>query len=210
VDERTDEALLSAARSDPGAFGELYRRHVGRIVGFAAARCTTPDQVADLVASTFLVALERAGSFDPARGSALNWLFGIAARLAANQRRRHVREALANARFDARALLDEDDVERLVAQIEAASAASAVQHALRELPERHREVLLLVGSDELGSAAAGARAIGITQVAFRVRLVRARRALRAAMARHVAGADADPESAEPAPKAQLHLHQTVS
>lgn len=183
VDERSDEALLAAARSDPLAFGELYRRHVERIVAFAARRCRSPEEVADLVASTFLVALECAGNYDPARGEPLRWLFGIASRLSANQRRRSVRESIANARFDARALLDVDDIERLESEIHAASTVSLVRRALHELPERQREVLLLVGDDELGSPAGCARVLGISQIAFRVRLSRARRALRVAMER---------------------------
>ena len=182
-DERLDRALLAAARTDPEAFAEFYRRHVDRIVAFSAARVRSPDEVADLVASTFLVALDRAGNYDPDRGEAIRWLYGIASRLLANQRRRRVRESLANARFDARSLLEESDIERLESQIQAASTASLVHRVMQELPQRQREILLLVGADELGSSAGGAEILRITPIAFRVRLARARRALRAALER---------------------------
>lgn len=182
-DERLDRALLAAARTDPEAFAEFYRRHVDRIVAFSTARVRSPDEVADLVASTFLVALDRAGNYDPDRGEAIRWLYGIASRLLANQRRRRVRESLANARFDARSLLEESDIERLESQIQAASTASLVHRAMQELPQRQREILLLVGADELGSSAGGAEILRITPIAFRVRLARARRALRAALER---------------------------
>jgi RNA polymerase sigma factor (sigma-70 family) len=181
-DKRSDQALLLAARSEPQAFGEFYRRHVDRVVAFAAARVQSPDEVADLVASAFLVALERADSYDPARGEPVSWLLGITSRLLANQRRRRVREGLANRRFNARSLLDESDIERLEAQIDAASTASLVRQVIRELPGRQREILLLVSADELSSTAA-ANVLGISPIAFRVRLTRARRALRAAMER---------------------------
>jgi RNA polymerase sigma factor (sigma-70 family) len=183
-DQRSDAALLSLAPSDPGAFGEFYRRHVDRMVAFAVSRVQSPEEVADLVASTFLVALERASTYDPGRGEPMNWLFGIASRLLANQRRRRARESLANARFAAHCLLDESDIERLESQIQAASTASLVQRAIHDLPERQREILLLVGTDELASSTDGARVLGITPIAFRVRLARARRALRAVMERH--------------------------
>ena len=55
--------------------------------------------------------------------------------------------------------------------------------SLQELPQRQREILLLVGTDELGSSAGGAEILRITPIAFRVRLARARRALRAALER---------------------------
>jgi DNA-directed RNA polymerase specialized sigma24 family protein len=54
--------------------------------------------VADIVAATFLVALEKSDAYDPARGEPEAWLLGIAAHLLANQRRRLAREHLAKAR----------------------------------------------------------------------------------------------------------------
>jgi DNA-directed RNA polymerase specialized sigma24 family protein len=66
--------------------------------------------VADLVAATFLTALERSDSYDPAKGDPAAPLLGIAANLLANQRRRAVREQRARARLDARALLAPDDI----------------------------------------------------------------------------------------------------
>ena len=194
-DKRLDRTLLVVARADPEAFAEFYRRHVDRIVAFAAARVRSPEEVADLVASTFLVALDHAGNYDPARGEPIRWLYGIASNLLANQRRRRVRESLAHARFDARSLLEESDIERLESQIHAASTASLVQRAIQDLPERQREILLLVGADELGSSAGGAEILRITPIAFRVRLARARRALRSAMERSASGAAVDPGEA---------------
>ncbi len=64
---------------DREACAALYRDHVGRVTGFAARRLTSPAEVADLVAATFLVALERSDSYDPARGDPGAWLLGIAA-----------------------------------------------------------------------------------------------------------------------------------
>ena len=54
------------------------------------------------------------------------------------------------------------------------SADPAVTRALRALPERDREALLLVAWEDLTPARA-AEALGIAPVAFRVRLLRARR-----------------------------------
>jgi hypothetical protein len=55
-----DEDLLGRLSSDPAAFEVFYRRHVDRVVGFAAR------------------------SYDPQRGEPGAWLLGITARLIAN------------------------------------------------------------------------------------------------------------------------------
>jgi RNA polymerase sigma factor (sigma-70 family) len=170
---------------DRDTFAALYRENVSRVTRFAARRLFDAGEIADVVAATFLVALERTDSYDPEKGDSSAWLLGIAANLLANQRRRLVREELARARLDARALLSPDDVETLVAQMDASAEATRVRAAMESLAEPYREVLLLVGESSL-SPTAGAKAIGISQTAFRVRLLRARRALCRAMETNVA------------------------
>jgi RNA polymerase sigma factor (sigma-70 family) len=188
-----DRALLAAARSDPEAFAELYRRLVDRVISFAARRVSDPGDVADIVAATFLTALESAGGYDPGRGEPIGWLLGIASRLLANQRRRTAREGFARARLDARSLLDSDDIERLEARIDAAAQAASARTAMARLPARQREALLLIGEDGLTPAEA-ARVLGVSGATFRVRLARARRAVRAAMEPAAAPATGDPST----------------
>lgn len=159
---------------DRETFAALYRDHVGGVTGFVARRLTSPSEVADVVAATFLVALERSDTYDPAKGDPAGWFLGIAANLLANQRRRMVREQLARARLDARALLSPDDVEALVARMDASAEAIRLRSAMGTLSEPHRQVLLLAGEPSLSPAAA-AKAAGIGATAFRVRLSRARR-----------------------------------
>ena len=168
------------SRLDREAFAALYRDHVGRLTAFAVQRSSSPGEVADLVAATFLVAMEQADSYDPTRGDPAAWLFGIAANLAANQRRRAVRQRLATARLDARALLNPDDVDALLTRMEAVEGAAKARRALDTLPERQRRILIMAGEGSLDSAAAAA-GLGISPAAYRVRLSRARRALRRAM-----------------------------
>jgi RNA polymerase sigma-70 factor, ECF subfamily len=172
--------LLSRSRSEPEAFAEFYRRHVDRVIGFASRRVATPGDVADVVAATFLAALESAGSYDPRRGEPMSWLLGIAARLIANQQRRQAREGFAYARLEGRSLLDSDDFDRLEARIDATAQAAMARSALARLPATQREALLLVSEDGLSPAEA-ARVLGISGTAFRVRLARARRAVRTAL-----------------------------
>ena len=165
---------------DRETFADLYRDHVDRVTGFAVRRLSSPGEVADLVAATFLAALERSDSYDPAKGDPAAWLLGIAANLLANQRRRAVREQLARARFDARALLSPDDIETLLVRLDASVEADRLRAAMETLSEPHQRVLLLTSESSLSPAVA-AEALGISPTAFRVRLSRARRALRRAM-----------------------------
>jgi RNA polymerase sigma factor (sigma-70 family) len=190
---RDDRELLAALAEDAGAFEVFYRRHVDRIIRFAARRCTNPEEVADIVASTFVVVLTSSRTYQPDRGEPAAWLYGIAARLIANGRRRSGRERAAMARLSGYRLVEPDDLERLEERLDARSESRAMLRALPRLTAQHREALLLVGADGLSPKDA-ARVLGIRPAAFRMRLTTARRALRVAIAadedRHHTGAPA--------------------
>ena len=179
--EPTDEDLLGRLSFDPTAFEAFYRRHVDRVIGFAARRVSEPADAADLVAATFVTVLTAAGSYDPRRGEPTAWLLGITARLVANARRRRARESAAMARIAGRRLIDQSDIDRLEERIDAARSSQAVLAALSRLRPRAREALLLVGADGLSPAQA-ARVLGISPAAFRMRLSSARRTLDKAVA----------------------------
>jgi RNA polymerase sigma-70 factor, ECF subfamily len=179
--EPSDENLLRRLSSDPAAFEVFYRRHVDRVIGFAARRVTDPADAADLVAATFVTVLTAARSYDPGRGEPGAWLLGITARLIVNARRRKARESAALARIAGRRLLGPSDIERLEERIDAARSSQAVIAALDRLRPRSREALLLVSEAGLRPAEA-ARVLGISPAAFRMRLSGARRALDKAIA----------------------------
>src|SRR4029450_12479066 len=73
--ESDDELLASR---EPGSFAVFYRRHVEDLVAFFMRRTRTAELAADLTAETFAAALVARARFDPGRGSASAWLFGIA------------------------------------------------------------------------------------------------------------------------------------
>jgi RNA polymerase sigma-70 factor (ECF subfamily) len=204
--EPADEDLLRRLSSDPAAFEVFYRRHVDRVIGFAARRVTDPADAADLVAATFVTVLTAARSYDPGRGEPGAWLLGIAARLIVNARRRKARESAALARIAGRRLIGPSDIERLEERIDAARSSQAVIAALERLRPRAREALLLVSEAGLRPAEA-ARVLGISPAAFRMRLSAARRALDKA----VAAADAGPPREEPAnPVRSSRLKEAVN
>ena len=60
-------------------FEEIYRSNVGVVAAYFARRCREPQEVADLTSETIVRAASSFDAFDPRRGSARAWLFGIAA-----------------------------------------------------------------------------------------------------------------------------------
>jgi DNA-directed RNA polymerase specialized sigma24 family protein len=50
---RSDAALLAAARTDAGAFRELYDRYAERVLGYHLRRTRDEDAAHDLTAETF-------------------------------------------------------------------------------------------------------------------------------------------------------------
>jgi RNA polymerase sigma factor (sigma-70 family) len=162
---------------DPAALEAFYREHVEAVTRFVVRRVADPYLAADLTADVFLAAIDAAGSYRPDRGAPRAWLFGVARNVVASERRRAQRERLANARIEGRRLLDPDDVERMVQRIDAAAQARTLFAALASLPSVERAVFELVALDEL-SVSEAAAALGVRQVTARVRLHRARAALR--------------------------------
>src|SRR4051794_19574251 len=76
---RSDADLL--ARREPEDFGEFYERHVAAVTAYVARRSPRADLTFDLVAETFARALEHGARYDPRKGPAVAWLFGIARHL---------------------------------------------------------------------------------------------------------------------------------
>lgn len=173
----SDEDLLKRVATDAAAYEEFYRRNVDRITGFAARRCRTPHDVGDVVSATFLAVPGAAANFDPARGTARSWLYGIALHEVSAIKRRAATDHRLTQRLGGRRPLDHDEILELESQIEAARLAPRLSRALASAPPAERELFLLMLTDDLTPSEA-ARALGISPVAARVRLTRIRRRLR--------------------------------
>jgi RNA polymerase sigma-70 factor (ECF subfamily) len=91
MDESDADLLAATVRGDAEAFGRFYRRHEHRVLSYAVARCASAGDVADVVGETFLAALGSAARFTDDGGDAAPWLFGIARRVLAHQRRSFAR-----------------------------------------------------------------------------------------------------------------------
>ncbi|MFI9557106.1 RNA polymerase sigma factor [Nonomuraea endophytica] len=163
--------------TDPAAFEAFYRRHVESITRFIARRVDDPHTVADLVAEVFVAVLDSAHTYRQGLGSELAWLYGVARNTLSAERRRAFRESRLAVRLKGRRLLDPDDLVRLEERIDAESRARRAFEAMAGLPDGERAVLELVVLDQLTVTEAAA-ALGIRQGTARVRLHRARTALK--------------------------------
>jgi len=153
-------------------FSDLYRDHARDLLGYALRRSADPDDAADVVAETFLVAWRRMGEV-PLDREARPWLYGTARHVLANQNRGARRRDRLTQRL-------RDDLRQQL-PIQRPEDGGALLEALAGLGEADREVLMLIGWEELTPAQA-ARALGISPLAARTRLHRARRRLRAQLA----------------------------
>ena len=155
------------------ALSGLYERNGLDVLAYALRRAPTPEDAADAVADTFLVAWRRLAEIPPEPHARL-WLYGVARRVLLNQRRgENRRSRLAERlRAEARAALPPAPRDE---------RSEEVLAALATLAPEDRELLLLVGWEELTPSQA-ASVLDISAVAARARLHRARRRLRDALA----------------------------
>nr|WSW67703.1 RNA polymerase sigma factor [Streptomyces sp. NBC_00995] len=162
-------------------FIEVYEAHFDAVLGFVTRRTADRHVAADLTADVFVAALEGFGSYDSRRGTHLMWLYGIARNTLASYARHAARERSVVAELSGRRLLDEQDVQRFEERIDAEREARDLlaRHAL--LSERLRAVIDLVAVDGL-TVKEAAKVLRISQATARVRLHRARAALRAGLA----------------------------
>jgi RNA polymerase sigma factor (sigma-70 family) len=174
---RSDAALLAAARTDAGAFRELYDRYAERVLGYHLRRCRDEDAAHELTAETFAQAwLVRARFRDECGGSAGPWLFGIARNvLLASVRRRRLEDG-ARERLGMLATPALEPEE---------SWLEGLDEALDELPDSQRRAIeLRVLEDQTYDDVAAA--LGTTPAAARVRVHRGLSALRARLTKEAA------------------------
>jgi RNA polymerase sigma factor (sigma-70 family) len=171
-DSCSDSELLAGLPRHPELMGVLYERHALAVFRYLARRAG-PPAAEDLLSEVFIAALSassRVVAHDS--GSALPWLYGIAL----NVLRRHFRERRPGVGVARDPGMDWDAVDE---RLDAWAERGRLRAALAGLSESDRELLLLVAWEGLTHAEAAA-ALGISPVAARSRLHRARkRALKA-------------------------------
>jgi RNA polymerase sigma factor (sigma-70 family) len=171
--EVDDAGLVSMAAKDPGAFGELFKRHSRLVYAYCARRTGNLQLAEDLTSVVFLEAFRQRRKLKLSNTSALPWLLGVANNVTRNSDRslRRYRSALDRVPPPPDAASAEDTaIEHLSAQ----EALDRALEALRPLTQAERDVVLLVLWSELSYADA-ASALGIPIGTVRSRLASARR-----------------------------------
>lgn len=178
VDRSDGELLAAAACGDGDAYAAFFRRHVRAVTGYALRRCDNPEDVADLVADTFEIALEASGRYVPETETALPWLYGIARRVLARQRRRRAGFARLVAKTtNTQPRFGGIEEDAIAAAIDAHRSGPALLEALHRLSDGERDVLELVAFEGLTPSEA-AVVLDLTPNAARLKLSRARRHMR--------------------------------
>jgi len=138
--------------------------HLGAVTAYARRRGSADADA--IAAETMTIAWRRLA--DVPQDDPLPWLYGTARNLLlAEARHRNRRTALR-------------EPEDTVPAPNASELDAELEQALRSLTPTDREALLLIAWDDLTPSQA-ARALGVNPTAFRVRLLRARRRLRASL-----------------------------
>ena len=195
MDPERERSLVTRARTDGAAFGELYDFYLPRIHGFVARRVGDRSTTEDLTAMTFERALGalRSGTFR--NESFGGWLY----RVATNAIVDHARTDRRFVGLGIRATdLGGDDAGSTDDRAEPGDASASdafaaaldrdqLRRALLGLPVGHRRVLVLKFYDDLTTEELCAT-LGCSPATLAVKVHRALRALRAALARETTDA----------------------
>jgi RNA polymerase sigma-70 factor (ECF subfamily) len=177
----------SPARTAADAFvEELFQKHHGEIYAYLVRMLRDSELAADLTQDAFIKAYRAHGSLEnPAHARA--WLYQIAHRVALDEIRR--RKIVRFLPWTGESYGSAPSAEHLAME---GRLSSDLQRALARIPERQRAALLLAELHDL-SGLELASALGVSHVAARALLTRARDSLRRELA-----AERDAEAAEEA------------
>lgn len=151
---------------DPDAWAEFFREHHQAVWLLVRHRVQNDQQAEDIVSETFMAALQSIETYEPEKNSAEQWFYGIVRHKLADHlrqmyRSKHIQPIQPHLALTAPTPSDTTDL------------ASMVDHALAQLPCRHREVLLWMYQDHL-SVREVAHRINRTEKAVENLLYRAR------------------------------------
>jgi RNA polymerase sigma factor (sigma-70 family) len=160
-------------------FEDVYSANCGPVLAYVLRRTRSCDDAADVLAETFLIVWRRLADVPP--GDAVKpWLYGVARRVLANQRRGERRRNALTERLRTDLATSAPGVQQNWTQ--PAGELAEVARAFRRLPEPDQELLALVGWEGLNAGQIAAT-LGCSSNAARIRVHRARRKLATELAR---------------------------
>jgi RNA polymerase sigma-70 factor (ECF subfamily) len=187
----SDAALVARLRrGDQTAFEDIVRAYGGRLLSVARRFLGNDADAQDAVQDAFIKAFKAIDTFE-ARAQLYTWLHRIlvnTALMKLRERRRRPTESIE----DLLPVYSADGHQTVSARdwgdavLERKETAGIVREAIARLPDRYREVLVLRDIEEKDTAEA-AEILGTTSSVVKVRLHRARQALRTLLDREFRG-----------------------
>jgi RNA polymerase sigma-70 factor (ECF subfamily) len=190
-----DAALLAQLRAgDERAFAALVRRESGKLLAVARRILRSEEEAQDAVQEALLSAFQNLDRFE-GNARLSTWLHRITVnaalmRLRSKKRRREdaIDELLPGFAEDGHHLAPVQDFRGVDDELASAQLAAIVRAAIDELPESYRVVLVLRDIEGMDTSEAAA-ALGIGPDAAKMRLHRARQALRTLLAQRLPQGD---------------------
>jgi len=162
---------MSGAAADAASFAALYTETNADVLAFLLRRCPTPEDAADCLAETYLVAWEKRNQV-PDGVEARPWLFGVARNVMRRGHERHRRLAAAE-----QSLAEELQSAASARPARAPDELESITAALSELSAMDQEIITMISWDGLTPRQIG-QVLGISPNVVRVRAHRARARLR--------------------------------
>jgi RNA polymerase sigma factor (sigma-70 family) len=152
MDIQKEQEIIERARINPEAFAEIFEAYYGAIFRYAAYRTGNAETAADITSETFFKALNKLGTFR-FRGVPFSaWLYRIAGNEANLFFRRRKYEPVSFNSFDNENAVPHEPVSSADIESELAAAQEEIdgnkayqqaKTALRTLPEKYQEVIIL-------------------------------------------------------------------
>jgi RNA polymerase sigma-70 factor, ECF subfamily len=138
--DRLTELLIRIAARDAAAFAALYKQTNAKLYGVVARILTRGDVAADVLQEAYVRIWEKAGEFDPLKGSPLAWMATIARNRALDEVRRVRPVSLEDQPEGFEPAAEEIDP---LAPRERSERLAALVDCLKALDEEKRAVVLL-------------------------------------------------------------------
>jgi RNA polymerase sigma-70 factor, ECF subfamily len=135
-----DSALLACAQGDRAALHQIYRQEASQLLGVAFRIVRRRDLADEVLQDAFLQIWQKAGRFDPQRGTARSWIFSIVRYRALDALRKSSREfGVDEAMLDNRSPATPD----LLDDLSRLAETRELQQCLEQLDPTKRQSILL-------------------------------------------------------------------
>jgi len=153
-DNKDEKDLIDAAKTDPKAFGSLYRRYVERIFNYIYYRTGNPKDAEDLTGKVFFKALDKIQGYKHMGLPFSAWLYRIAHNLVANYHRDRAKKQEISLDVIPGQVVPQSEVlpEASIARSQEVDELLAI---IRDLSPNRQELLILKFVDQLSNKEIG-------------------------------------------------------